>query len=144
MLVAVLIPGSVLHAQAGMKVDSALVTTVRAREVAFAATMKDRDVTAFESFLDDGAVFFSGTTALRGKTAIVGAWRRFFEGPAPFSWAPDLVEVVPAGDLALSSGPVLDPDGKQIGRFNSVWRRDVKGVWRVVIDRGDPPPPKPL
>jgi ketosteroid isomerase-like protein len=136
-------PFAILAAQEPLPVDSALVATVRARETAFAATMQDRNFAAFASFLDDGAVFFSGPRALRGKATISAAWRRFFDGPAPFSWAPDLVEVVPRGDLALTSGPVLDPDGKQIGRFNSVWRRDAKGTWHVVIDRGDPPPPTP-
>lgn len=54
----------------------------------------------------------------------------------PFSWEPDVVEVLESGTLALSSGPVLDPAGKLIGRFNSIWRREAPGVWRIVFDRG--------
>ena len=35
-------------------------------ERAFAKTMADRDYLAFKSFLSDDAIFFSGSTALRG------------------------------------------------------------------------------
>jgi hypothetical protein len=33
---------------------------------------------------------------------------------------------------------VKDPSGKVVSRFNSVWRQDAPGVWRVVFDRGEP------
>lgn len=67
-------------------------------------------------------------------------WKRYFVGPqAPFSWAPDAVEVIESGTLALSSGPIFDPRGRRIGTFNSVWRRDPVGVWKVVFDKGCPP-----
>ena len=113
-------------------------------ERSFARTMADRDHTAFASHLADEAVFFSGETPVRGKEAVAADWRRFFEGPAaPFSWAPDRVEVLESGSLALSTGPVYDPAGKVIGRFNSIWRREASGQWRVVFDKGSPvcPPP---
>lgn len=110
---------------------------VRAREVAFAATMADRDMEAFLAFISPEAVFFTGDRPLRGRDAVTEAWAPFFEGStAPFSWAPDVVEVLESGSLALSSGPVLDPDGNEIGRFNTVWRLDADGRWRVVFDKG--------
>jgi ketosteroid isomerase-like protein len=110
---------------------------VRARETAFAQTMADRDLEAFLSFIDPGAVFFNGNEALRGIAAVEEAWSPFFEGPtAPFSWSPDLVQVLESGDLALSSGPVMTPSGEEVGRFNSIWRKDADGVWRVVFDKG--------
>jgi ketosteroid isomerase-like protein len=34
---------------------------------------------------------------------------------------------------------VRDPDGRQIGTFNSVWRREADGSWKVVFDKGCPP-----
>jgi ketosteroid isomerase-like protein len=37
-----------------------------------------------------------------------------------------------------ASGPVLAPDGTRIGTFNSVWRREADGSWKVVFDRGCP------
>lgn len=110
---------------------------VEAREIAFARTMAERDFDAFLTFVSPEAVFFGGGGALRGREAIARAWRPFFEGPdAPFSWSPDTVEVLDSGGLALTSGPVLDASGEPAGRFNSIWRLDPDGVWRVVFDRG--------
>jgi ketosteroid isomerase-like protein len=111
---------------------------VRDAERAFANTMATRDHAAFATYVADEAVFF-GRQALRGKTAVVAAWKGFFDSPtAPFSWEPETVEVLDSGTLALSSGPVRDPDGKRIGTFNSIWRREADGHWRVVFDKGCP------
>lgn len=110
---------------------------VAATEKAFAKTMADRDLAGFRSFLSEETVFFSGPKALRGRDAVVAAWKRFYEGEVPpFSWEPDQVEVLDSGDLALTSGPVRDPAGKLVGRFNSIWRREAPGTWRIVFDKG--------
>jgi ketosteroid isomerase-like protein len=110
---------------------------VEAREIAFAATMADRDFDAFLTFISPEAVFFNGNEPLRGRDAIASAWAPFFEGrTAPFSWHPDVVEVLASGALALTSGPVRDTDGVVVGRFNSIWRREPDGVWMVVFDKG--------
>jgi len=102
--------------------------------------MKARDHAAFTGFLAEEAIFFSGGTALRGREAIAQAWRAYYVGPrAPFSWTPEEVEVVASGTLAYSGGPVFDAAGKRIGRFNSIWRLEAPGRWKVVFDRGDPP-----
>ena len=112
---------------------------VFAAERAFAQSMADRDLSAFASHVSDEAIFFNGPGVLRGKKEVIAAWSRFFKGkPAPFSWDPDRVEVLQSGTLALSTGLVRDPDGKVIGRFNSIWRREAPGVWRVVFDKGSP------
>jgi ketosteroid isomerase-like protein len=112
---------------------------VRQAEAAFAKTLADRDPAAFRKFLAADAVFMSGGTATRGPAAVAERWKRFFEGPsAPFSWAPQFVEVLDSGTLALSSGPVLDPAGKRTGTFNSVWRREAGGQWKIVLDSGCP------
>jgi ketosteroid isomerase-like protein len=110
-------------------------------ERAFAASMAQRDKAAFESHVSPEAIFFGGdgTQVSRGRRAVVAAWSRFFEGPsAPFSWAPDLVEVLDSGTLALSTGPVKNPAGELIGRFTSIWRLENDGKWRVIFDRGCP------
>jgi ketosteroid isomerase-like protein len=110
-------------------------------ERAFAATMKARDHAAFTSFLAEEAVFFSGPgSVLRGREAVANGWRKFYDGDkAPFSWEPEEVEVVDSGTLAYSGGPVFDASGKRVGRFNSIWRLEAPGRWRVVFDRGDAP-----
>jgi ketosteroid isomerase-like protein len=110
---------------------------VTATELAFEKTMADRDHAAFSSFISDEAVFVSRGQPVRGKAAITADWKRFYVSPsAPFSWKPDLVEVLPSGTLAYSTGPVFSPDGKVFARFNSIWRLEAPGVWRVVFDSG--------
>lgn len=105
-------------------------------EGAFAQTMSDRDFDAFRDFLSEEAVFFSGAEALRGKARVGEAWKGFFEGDdAPFSWSPDQVEVLDSGTLALSTGPVFDPEGNRIATFSSIWRLEGDG-WRIIFDKG--------
>ena len=119
---------------------------VFAAERAFARTMADRDLAAFSDLVSEEAVFFDGATPLRGRTAVTGAWAEYFKGPVPpFSWEPDQVEVLESGSLALSTGPVRNPAGQVTARFNSIWRLEAPGVWRVVFDKGSPatPGPKP-
>ena len=106
-------------------------------ERAFAQTMADRDQAAFASFLSDEAVFFAGEDPLTGKQQVAAAWERFFQAPeAPFSWEPQTVVVLASGTLALSSGPVHDPGGTQVGTFNSIWRLEPAGEWKIVFDKG--------
>ena len=116
---------------------AALREEVRATEAAFAKTMADRDHAAFATFLADEAIFFGGEGEIRGKQAVVDAWAGLYEGPdAPFSWKPETVAVLDSGTLALSSGPVFSPDGKQTGTFQSIWRRTADGKWEIVFDKG--------
>ena len=114
-----------------------LTEQVRETESAFARTMAQRDFEAFTTFLSEEAIFFSGKTAIRGKEAVAEAWKPLFDGPdAPFSWEPETVEVLDSGTLAHSSGPVRDPEGNVTATFNSIWRRQADGSWRVVFDKG--------
>ena len=110
---------------------------VEAREIAFAGTMANRDFESFLDFVSPEAVFFNGNEPLRGRDAISKAWKPYFKGEtAPFSWSPDVIEVLESGRLALSSGPVRDSSGEIIGRFNSIWRKNEDGQWQVVFDKG--------
>jgi len=137
-LIGALATWPVMAARAASATDRlAWVQQVTAAEIAFAKTMADRDHGAFMRFVADDAVFLNGGQPLRGKAAIGEHWRRFYVGAtAPFSWKPDLVEVIGSGGLAQSIGPVMDPGGKVVARFYSTWRLDADGAWRVVLDNG--------
>lgn len=112
---------------------------LREAETAFAKTMADRDHAAFASFLAEDAIF-SGESVHRGREAVAAAWAGLFKGEkAPFSWKPEFVAVLNSGDLGTTQGPVFDPEGKRVGTFNSVWRREADGKWRIIFDRGCPP-----
>lgn len=124
---------------ASAETNAELKEQVRQTEIAFAKTMADRDAAAFASFLDAETIFMSGGGATRGAKRVAENWKRFFEGAqAPFSWAPEFVEVLDSGMLAMSSGPVRDASGKRTGTFNSVWRREAGGKWKIVLDNGCP------
>jgi ketosteroid isomerase-like protein len=117
-----------------------LADQVRQTETAFAKTMADRDHAGFASFLADETIFFGRSGPLRGRQAVADAWKRFYEGKeAPFSWRPEHAVVLDSGQIGFTSGPVFDPAGKRVGTFNSVWRREQDGRWKIVLDNGCPP-----
>ncbi len=120
-----------------------LTEDVRCREIAFSQSVEAQDLAMFESFIDDDARFV-GNAVSKGPAAIVDAWSVFFTGKSPqIKWRPQFVEVLEDGKLALTRGPyrmvTTDEDGKktsQWGTFNSVWRLQADGEWRVVFDAG--------
>jgi len=127
-------------APAARETNEELALQVRAVETAFAKTMAERNQAAFVSYIADEAVFFGSKGVLRGKAVVAAGWKPLFEGPkAPFYWEPERVEVLDSGKLALSTGPVLGPEGQNMGTFISIWRREAKGHWRIVFDKGCPP-----
>ncbi len=107
-------------------------------ERAFAKTMADRDYAAFGTFIADDAIFFAGKRPIRGAEEVKKAWKGFYvEAAAPFSWTPETVEVLASGNLALSTGPVKDPEGKVTASFTSIWRMDAAGNWKIIFDKGN-------
>jgi len=117
---------------------AALATQVRATEIAFAKTLADRDVKAFRAMIAPDVIWLADQP-LRGPDQVLTRWQKFFDAPQPpFSWSPELVEVQEGGKLALSTGPVLNPAGKRIATFTSIWRREPSGEWKIIFDRGSP------
>jgi uncharacterized protein (TIGR02246 family) len=122
---------------------------VRQAEIAFAATVPAKDTMRFAALIDADAVFVGAGGPTRGRDAIVRAWAPFFAADAPeFTWRPEIVELAGDGTLALTRGPWTmrgkQPEGgvaTQSGSFNSVWRRQADGGWKVVFDAGCPPCP---
>jgi ketosteroid isomerase-like protein len=118
---------------------------VRCREIGFSHSVEQQDVAAFRSHIDADARFV-GAGVLRGVDSIAGGWSVFFTADGPtIKWRPQIVEVLENGTLALSRGPyrmlARDADGKDVeqwGTFNSIWRLNDDGQWRVVFDAGSP------
>ena len=123
---------------------------VRCAEIAFSRAAEDRDSERFYRLIDKDARFI-GATVHRGPEAITAAWAPFFEADGPsIKWRPQFVEVLEDGELALSRGPYrlesIAEDGStrvRWGTFNSVWRLDEEGRWRVVFDAGSTPDENP-
>jgi ketosteroid isomerase-like protein len=117
---------------------------VRCREIGFSRSAEMRDAEAFATFIDADARFVGGAVN-RGPQEVTEAWAAFFaeDGPA-IKWRPQFVEVLEDSTLALTRGPyrmiTTDDQGVQTehwGTFNSVWRLQTDGSWKVVFDAGD-------
>lgn len=117
---------------------------VRCQEIGFSRSVENGDIEAFKSFLDDDARFV-GQSVMSGPDAITNAWNIFFTEDGPdIKWRPQFVEVLEDRTLALTRGPYRmigeDADGNSVeqwGTFNSVWRINSDGKWRVVFDAGN-------
>ena len=118
---------------------------VRCREISFSDAAERRDAAAFAAFIDPDARFV-GDSVTHGHEQILRAWQVFFvkDGPT-IRWRPQFIEVLEDGTLALTRGPyrmtTIDGDDNRVdswGTFNSVWRLDNDGQWRIVFDAGSP------
>ena len=118
---------------------------VRCREIGFSKSVENKNIEAFRSFVDADARFISDRPR-RGVDEIAEAWSTFMVEDGPrIRWRPQYVEVLADGTLALSRGlyeyVATAEDGSEIriyGSFNSTWRLNADGAWRVVFDAGDP------
>ena len=125
---------------------------VRCREIGFSKSVENRDLRAFRSFIDTDARFISDQVR-RGRSEISDGWSPFMEKDGPrIKWRPRFVEVLEDGKLAMTRGlyriSATNEDGSEsvaFGSFNSPWRLNDDGEWRVVFDAGDPAarPPSP-
>lgn len=123
--------------------DSSAEHEVRCAEINFSKSAELRDQDQFIAAIDADARFVAASV-LHGPEEIARAWAPFFEEGGPsIKWRPRFVEVLESGDLALSRGPyrieTSADDGSRTvawGTFNSVWRRNEQGQWRVVFDAG--------
>ena len=118
---------------------------VRCYETQFSQSVESRDIESFKSFIDADARFISDIVS-RGPDAVATAWSAFFAVNGPgIKWRSQFVEVLEDGTLALSRGPYkmtvrdeADNVSEHWGTFNSVWRLQEDGSWRVVFDAGSP------
>lgn len=124
---------------------SAAECDVYRREMSFAKSVEDRDLAAFAEHVHPGAVFLGGPEPLRGRDAVVAAWKSIVSHEAGhLRWHADEVVVGSDPRIAFSRGPatfeVLEPaKGKpryHISVFTSVWMKDADGAWRVMYDGG--------
>jgi ketosteroid isomerase-like protein len=121
-----------------------LAEEVRCREIGFSISAETRDAESFVSFIDPDARFV-GSSVTHGPAAIAAAWNVFLtDGGPTIKWRPQFVEVLDDESLALTRGPYRmiskDENGDETehwGTFNSVWRLNEDGEWRVVFDAGN-------
>ncbi|MGO1073157.1 YybH family protein [Lysobacter sp. CA199] len=123
---------------------------VWARELSFARSVAEHDTKAFASHLHAQAAFGAGRPQpTRGRERVVEQWAGLIEGKTlRLRWYPTRVTIGGDGEVAWSTGPALyhklDPGAEprySIGAYQSVWRRDGDGAWKIVFDDGLTPRP---
>jgi ketosteroid isomerase-like protein len=140
-LIILLIP--VLFARtAGVQQISPLMQMVNS-EKSFAASADSAGITeAFLKYLDDSAKVFERGQILYGRQV----WGQRKMDSMELKWYPEFAEVAASGDIGYTTGPSEfrvkkgseKPDHK--GYFNSIWRKNSEGEWKVVLDMGTPSP----
>jgi uncharacterized protein (TIGR02246 family) len=123
---------------------------VRCREIGFSRSAERRDADTFATYIDEDARFVGGSVR-HGPAAVVESWGPFFAEDGPeIAWRPQFVEVLEDGTLALTRGPyrmvTTGEDGtrkEHWGTFNSVWRKQADGTWKIVFDAGSDPDETP-
>jgi len=108
---------------------------VKQREIGFATAFANRDKAKFASFIAPDATFFAGARPIAGRDQVVKEWNGFLSSEKPpFSWTPLVVVVKPSNDVAISLGPIFDENGKETGRYSSIWQKQASGEWLIVFD----------
>jgi ketosteroid isomerase-like protein len=112
-------------------------TALIEQERAFAKTSGEKGMRdAFLEFLADESLLFTpgptpGKLYYKNRPAM----------PMKLDWAPEFADVSAGGDLGYTSGPYemrrtpTDPP-TSFGHFNSLWRLQKDGQWKVEVDLG--------
>jgi ketosteroid isomerase-like protein len=115
-------------------------------DAAMAAATAARDAKGFASRIAEDAIFvFEGAPLAVGRAGVVGLWSDLFKDGGPtLTWRPTSSYVAASRDLAYTEGEFLSkargPDGKEAsrsGRYVTVWRKQLDGEWRAVVDIGN-------
>ena len=105
-----------------------------------------RDLERFTAHLADDVIFVpEGAPLAVGAAGVAALWADLFKDGGPsLTWRPTLSYVATSGDLAYTEGEFLSKakasDGKEAsrtGRYVSVWRKQLDGTWRAVLDIGN-------
>jgi hypothetical protein len=109
------------------------------QERAFAKTADEKGTRdAFLEFLAEESLLFTP-----GPTPGKLYYKNRPDLPIKLSWTPEFADVSAAGDLGYTSGPyeirktASDPPSS-FGHFNTLWRMQKDGSWRVEVDLGVP------
>ena len=110
-------------------------------EKSFAATASSVGIQeAFLKYLDDSAVVFEQGKISNGKEV----WKNRKTEGASLIWYPEFAEVAQSGDFGYTTGPAQfravkgSEKADYIGHFNSIWRKNASGEWKVLLDIGTP------
>ncbi|MFN2533476.1 MAG: DUF4440 domain-containing protein [Pyrinomonadaceae bacterium] len=111
-------------------------------EQEFSKTATDRGTRdAFLAFIADDGVLFR-PSAVNGKQWLLAHPSTPGVKRALLAWQPNYASIAQAGDLGFTTGPweyrtdVSDAKPAAYGTFVTVWKKQIDGSWRFVIDLG--------
>jgi len=116
-------------------------------EAKFAADVAKRGGKGFaEWFAEDGVVLSNGQAPVEGRVAIERS-SRWLPQQYELTWTPTAELMGPSGDMGYTwghyEGVSRDSHGherKTSGRYLTVWRKDLRGEWKVVLETGSEEP----
>jgi ketosteroid isomerase-like protein len=102
--------------------------------------------TAFIAYAaDNGVLLRPQTMPIVGRDNIRMHMARNSDKEIRLTWSPAYADIAASGDLAYTYGTylleTLDMAGKPLtseGTYVSIWKKDVKGFWKFVLDTGNP------
>jgi ketosteroid isomerase-like protein len=105
---------------------------------------------AFRHFLAERAVQLpNGELPVQGRQAIYE--RQQQAGDVQLTWEPVAAEVARSGELGYTWGfyevRARQPDGTTLtghGKYTTIWEKQPDGLWKVILDTGNPGPPPPV
>jgi ketosteroid isomerase-like protein len=116
-------------------------------EARFAKDVAERGGKAFADwFADDGVTLNNGQSPVIGKVAIMksASWTA---KEYQLTWTPTEAVMGPSGDMGYTwghfEGHSKDANGFPVttsGRYMTIWRRQLDGAWKVVLDAGSNEP----
>ena len=96
-------------------------------------------------FAEDGAIVQEVVGEIRGRAAIAEAVAFLDLSGVSLTWDPIRADVAQSGDLGWTTGSYVSvspaEDGTErrgTGTYVSIWRRQADGMWKVVMDLGNP------
>lgn len=120
-------------------VDAERAFSARSAEIGFTAALT-------EVIADDAVILQDGSPPIVGKDAVLvsrAAGELPPEAKAQLTWEPQKAEVSALRDLGYTYGlytfSFIGKDGKPgqtQGTYATIWRRDIDGRWKVVLDTG--------
>jgi len=129
--------GSIAGAQTASKADPAKVDEVIKAETSFNNLVERKGIKdAFLAVADPEGIVFKPD-----PVRIIDFYTNIEKQPGLLSWQPKFARISANGDLAFTAGPYIYQNGKDdsdkvFGDYVSVWRTDVDGKLKLLIDMG--------
>jgi len=125
---------------------------LRQLEGEFMKAAADKGSQGYMSYYADNAVEVpNGAALIEGKVNIAKGMSFLDDKNNQLTWTPVGADISSSGDLGYTYGNYefhsKDKDGKptiEYGKYTSIWKKQVDGSWKVVLDMGNASPaPKP-